>query len=178
MHKAINFILFQLGWFGIAFSADAQLPWIATGIAGAVLAVHLSFAARPCVEWKLALSAGLLGLLLDSLLTAAGLLKFSSGQWADWIAPHWIAALWMMFATLLNSSLSWLKGHYGLAAALGAIAGPLAYLGGAELGALVLTQPPLASLTGVAVAWLVAMPTLVFFTRTWDGVTPMLEHGP
>jgi hypothetical protein len=178
MAKFPNFLLFQLGWLGVAFSAAADLPWIATAVALLVLGLNLAFCARPSEEAKLALGAGALGLILDSLLTAAGLLRFESGQWVGWLAPHWIVALWLMFATLLNSSLDWLKGRYVLAALLGAAAGPVAYWGGARLGALSLAAPSWTSLTAVALVWLIAMPALLRLANRWDGVHPEPQPTP
>lgn len=173
----INFALFQSGWFGVVLSGAAKEPVLATGIAGAVLIVHLFYAPRPAPELRLALMAGGLGLILDSLLMGLGLLGFSSGQWVPWAAPHWIVAMWMMFATTLNSSLSWLKGRFGLAAALGAMAGPLAYFGGARLGAVELHDTLGFSLLGVALAWLVAMPLLAWLAQRFDGISPESEQS-
>lgn len=167
----VNFVLFQFGWFGVVLSGAAKQPGLATGIAGAVLIVHLSYARRILPELKLALMAGALGLVLDSALTGLGLLRFDSGQWVSWAAPPWIVAMWMMFATTLNSSLSWLKGRFGLAALLGAIAGPLAYFGGAKFGAVQLPEGPVLSLLGVALAWLIAMPLLAWIAQHFDGVS-------
>ena len=173
----INFALFQLGWFGVVLSGAAEEPGLATGIAGAVLIVHLFAARRPVPELKLALMAGALGLLLDSLLTGLGLLRFASGQWVAWAAPLWIVAMWMMFSTTLNSSLGWMKGRFGLAALLGALAGPLAYFGGAKLGAVGLHDTLAFSLLGIALAWLIAMPLLVWLAEHFDGLSAKRDEA-
>ena len=44
--------------------------------------------------------------------------------------------LWVNFAMTLNVSLGRLRGKYLLAGILGAFGGPMAYYGGAELGAM------------------------------------------
>ena len=66
---------------------------------------------------------------------AAGWLEYPSGILLSNTAPHWIVAMWVLFASTLNVSLRWLRGRWALATLLGAVAGPLAYYGGAGLGA-------------------------------------------
>jgi hypothetical protein len=44
------------------------------------------------------------------------------GVFAPGVAPVWIVAMWALFATTLNVSMSWLKGRPWLAAAFGATA--------------------------------------------------------
>ena len=131
--------------------------------------MHLYRAARPTAELALILVSGLLGLGADSLLTGMGLLQFPSGQLHPQVAPYWMAALWMAFATTFNVSLRWLKPRLGLAALLGMIAGPLAYYGGAKLGGVTFSALP-AGLIGVAGVWTLAMPLLLILAVHWDGM--------
>ncbi|MEI2783115.1 MAG: DUF2878 family protein [Candidatus Competibacter sp.] len=53
---------------------------------------------------------------------------------------------------------------------LGAVAGPLAYYGGAKLGGVSFGQP-LAGLIGVAGVWTLAMPLLLVMANRWNGMT-------
>ena len=46
------------------------------------------------------------------------------------IAPFWMLALWIAFATTLNHSMRWLMHRPVVAAIGGAVFGPLAYLAG------------------------------------------------
>ena len=50
------------------------------------------------------------------------------------LAPYWIVALWMLFATTLNVTFRWLQPRPALAAALGAVFGPVSYIAGAAVG--------------------------------------------
>jgi hypothetical protein len=71
---------------------------------------------------------------------------------------------WYVIAATLNVSMAWLRGRYLLAAIFGAIGGPLAYYGGAELGA----TEALPSLNGIlilALGWGVMTPLLVWLAR-------------
>jgi hypothetical protein len=163
-----NFIAFQLGWFAIVLSAAHGLPWAGSAAALAIVAWHLRCAARPGAELVLMLAAAAVGALWDSLLAALGLVEFPNGTIVAGTAPYWMVALWMLFATTLNQSLAWLKRGLPLAAALGAIGGPLAYLGGARLGALVFVEQS-AALAALAVGWAVLTPLLVALARRYDG---------
>lgn len=165
----INFIAFQMAWFACVLGGAHGWPWLGVVITAAIIALHLYRATRPTLELALILVSGLLGFGADSLLTGMGLLQFPSGQLYPQLAPYWMAALWMAFATTFNVSLRWLKPRLGLAALLGMIAGPLAYYGGAKLGGVAFSEP-LAALIGVAGVWTLAMPLLLMLATRWDGM--------
>jgi hypothetical protein len=67
--------------------------------------------------------------------------------------------LWVNQATTLNSCLTWLRGRYLAGALFGAVGGPLAYLGGAKLGAASL--PSSSGLVVLGITWAGAFPALL-----------------
>ncbi len=172
----LNFIAFQIGWFACVWGAAHDMAVAGTVVAALVVALHLFCAARPGEELKLVAAAILIGALLDSAVLATGVLQFHTGAFIAGVAPHWILALWALFATTLNVSLSWLRGRWLLAAVLGAIAGPLSYWGGAKLGAVVLVQP-LPAVVAMAIEWAIAMPLLMRLAQRFDGVRPPIANG-
>jgi Protein of unknown function (DUF2878) len=105
----------------------------------------------------------LIGFLAESAMLAAGLVTYGPQSHV----PLWIVGLWPNFAIALNHSLSWLKPRLALSAALGAIAGPAAYLGGARLGALELVGP-VSALAALALVWGAALPLLLALSREAD----------
>lgn len=164
-----NLVAFQIGWFACVLGAAHGWPWAGTALAAAAVAWHAARAARPVRELKLVAAAVLIGALWDSTLTITGWLAFTSGALIAGAAPHWILAMWALFATTLNVSLNWLKGRWLTAALLGAIAGPLAYLAGARLGAVVLVEPA-AALIALGIGWALITPLLLMLARRYDGV--------
>ena len=168
MPMIANFIAFQLGWFAVALGAAHGWPWAGTAAVLAIVAWHLRHAARPRAELVLVLSAAGIGALWDSALAALGLVVFPNGMLVEGTAPHWMIALWMLFATTLNVSLGWLKRSLLLAAAFGAVGGPLAYLAGAKLGALAIPQP-VPAIAALALGWAVLTPLLLIVARRYDG---------
>ena len=172
-----NFLVFQIGWFACVLGGANGLPWVGTGIAVAIVAWHLTRAVRPKQELLLVLSAAAIGALFDSLLVALGWLAYPSGTLIAGTAPHWIVALWMLFAITLNLSLAWLKRHLLVAVLFGAVGGPLAYLGGAKLGALSFVAPTPA-LIALAVGWALFTPVLVNLSLRFDGFVTRLDAAP
>ena len=165
-----NIVLFQAGWFACVLSAAHGQPWIGTGVAAAVVAWHTLRAARPAEEIKLIAIAVLIGAVGDSLLVMLGWIAYPSGTLIAGAAPHWILALWALFATTLNVSLRWLKQRLLIAALLGAVCGPLSYWAAARLGAAAFVNP-MAVVIALAVGWALIMPALMMLTRYFDGVS-------
>jgi len=172
-----NFLVFQIGWFACVLGGASGLPWVGTGIALAIVTWHLTRAMRPKQELLLVLSAAGIGLVFDSLLVALGWLAYPSGTLVAGTAPHWIVALWMLFAITLNLSLAWLKRRLLVAVLFGAIGGPLAYLGGAKLGALSFVAPT-PGLIALAVGWALLTPALVMLSLRFDGFVSRLDAAP
>lgn len=166
-----NIVLFQIGWFACVLGAAHGLAWLGSLTALVIAGLHLAAARRPACELRLLLIVAALGFAWDSATAAGGLVTYGAGSLLPAMAPHWMVALWLVFATTLNVSLRWLRGRAGLAALLGAVGGPLAYYGGARLGALSLPDP----LTGLAVqalAWGLLMPLVMHLAGRFDGVAP------
>jgi hypothetical protein len=168
-----NFIGFQVGWLACVLGAAYGLAWAGTTVALAIVGWHLAQALRPRAELMLVLITATLGATFDSVLTALGWVHFPHGTLLTGAAPHWMVALWMLFATTLNVSLRWLKRSALLAALFGLIGGPLAYLGGAKLGAVVFVEQRAALLT-LAIGWMLLTPLLLRVARRFDGFTPLL----
>lgn len=173
MAALLNFVAFQIGWFACVLGGAHQTPMLGTSIALTLVVFHLARAAGPAAELKLILAAAGIGIALDSTLMLFGFTIFTSGTWLPGIAPHWMVALWMIYATTLNVSLRWLKERMALAIVFGAIGGPLAYWAGAKLGALRL-EPLAPALVAIGVAWAAAMWLLIRLARRFDGVTAPL----
>jgi hypothetical protein len=164
-----NFAAFQIGWFACVLGAAHDLPWAGTIVAAVIIVTHAFSAARPLEELKLVAFAFLIGLAWDSGLVTLGWLDFKSGYLIYHMAPHWILALWALFAITLNVSLAWLKERLLTAAVLGAIAGPLAYWGGVRLGAVTFAEPMPAAIA-LAAGWALFTPVLALLARRYDGI--------
>jgi hypothetical protein len=161
MGRLLNFSMFYLGWFACVLGAAREHLWLGPVVVSAILLTHLAMTSNRQREARLVLLTGLFGFMVDTLQASVGLYAFTHTSALPWLCPPWMVALWIVFATTLNSSMAWLTGRYGLAAALGALCGPLSYAAGARLGAIALSANTLVSLVGIAFVWALAMPALL-----------------
>jgi Protein of unknown function (DUF2878) len=163
-----NFFAFQLGWFACVLGGAWHYPFAGAAVALAILAWHLSTALDRSDELKLILCAGAIGWLFDTALLQTGWVSFNDGALHPGTAPIWMVTLWMLFASTFNVSMSWIKSKLILAALLGAAGGPIAYLGGAGLGAMQFhDQQP--ALIALAIGWATATPLLAMLANRLNG---------
>jgi hypothetical protein len=174
MNMLINFAAFQIGWFSSVLGAAQQMPWLGPVAFLLVLAIHLRFARRPQVEIGLVITCGVIGLVFDSVLVAAGWVTYPSGLFNELLAPYWIVTMWMLFGTTLNLSMGWLKGRPLLAALLGAVGGPASYVAGQKLGGIVFLEF-VPAIIALAIGWAVFMPILMALAERFDGMSDKLE---
>lgn len=167
-NRYANFIASQLGWWACVLGGASS--WSMAGTALVVIAImrHIMFAARPLEEAKLIVATTLIGAVFDTALIQCGWIEFDHGVFIEGFAPHWMLALWALFATTFNISLAWLKSRLALAVVLGAGIGPLTYWGGARLGAAELLQP-LPLFSALAIGWALVIPALMLLARRYDG---------
>ena len=156
----VNLASVHVGWFSCVLGAARGKPWVGPVVVLALVVLHLLLSRSREKDAGILIVAGLLGFALDGAATSAGVLSFPPGSGIAWIAPLWMAALWINLATALNLGLRVLQGRYLLALGIGAAAGPLAYGSGASVGALSLGYSW--SLVVVGAEWALALPFLVW----------------
>lgn len=173
MTNTLNFGAYYAVWILTILAASAGHPWIATAIPACGVLWHLERCGFHAGETRLTWAALAVGLLVDNALTAAGLCAFDATT-GPLPVPLWMTGLWPAFAATLRHALRWLLGRPALAALLGGLGGPLAYLGGQSFGAITLPHEAL-SLLGVGVAYAAAVPLLA---RIAARDLPALEDAP
>ena len=113
--------------------------------------------------------SGATGFLIESAMVIAGLIRFSAHWPMESMAPAWMVALWVAFGASLPSFADKLGVHrLKMAATLGAVAGPLAYLAGGRLGALQLVGSVSLSLPVISAVWATVMAGLVALYARFD----------
>ena len=170
LRAIVNFVGFQSVWFLSLFGAGTHRSWLGAVALAVFTAWHFRSAHNPRAELVLVAIAGMVGLVVDTIFIQTHLLAYAEPLPFAAVAPYWILGMWINFALTLNGSMRWLHGRYWLAAALGAIGGPLAYAAGVKLGAAVLLAGDVVVYGVLAVAWAIAVPLLVRTTvwvNTW-----------
>lgn len=170
--SVVNYILFQAGWFACVLGAGNGIPMLGPMVVAIAVLVHLGQAGQPRREAALILVCAALGLVFDSLLLATGWIGYPNGSWVPGFAPYWIVALWVIFGTTLNLSMSWMHGRSWLAFLMGVIGGPLSYLAGQKLGAINLVDT-IGALSALAIGWGLMMPVLVKLSLRFNGFQPI-----
>lgn len=156
-----NFLGFQSVWFLSLFGAAHQKAWLGPLALAAFTLWHFRASPNPRGDLLLVAIACVVGLVVDTTFIQMHLLAYAEPLPSAAVAPYWIIGMWINFALTLNGSMSWLHGRYLLAALLGAIGGPLAYVAGIQLGAAELLRGETVVYGVLAVAWAVAVPFLV-----------------
>ncbi len=160
-----NVVLYYAGWLACVYGA-AHDAWSTGAIIGlSLVIVHLGLSREPGIEVRLMLPVVIIGVSVDSLQTALGLLVFDTGQPLPWLAPLWIGVMWMLFSATLRYAFYPFTGRLRLSALLGAFGGPAAFWAGHRLGAVEFHAVPGLSLAVLALIWSALFPTLMFLAR-------------
>lgn len=155
--KLYNFAAFQAGWFACVLGGAAGRGWLGVAVVAALVAIHLNAARERRGEWKLVACSIPLGLAVNTALQTTGAVVAPGPA----TGPLWLLALWPLFATLFNESMSWMRGRYALGVAFGAVGAPLSYWAGERAGALDLHDRALVWIPLVVLTWGAAMLVLL-----------------
>lgn len=166
----INVLGFQLGWWACILGVGSPLEVPSMVLALGLVAWHVARISHPLPELTLAGVSLVLGVLTDSVLQACGVIDFYGWHLGP-LSPFWLWALWLLFAMTLNASLAFLqRWPLWVSALLGVLFGPLTYHAGVALGAAAMADRTVATLW-IGAAWLLALPLLVFFARSFSHTT-------
>ena len=171
-----NFVVFEAAWFACILGVAHGQPLWGTGAVAAAIAWHVAISARPATELALVAILCVIGLVAESSVVAQGRVAYPAGQPVAWLAPYWMVALWGEFGIALNVTLRWLKRRPLLAVVLGAVFGPLSFLGGVRLGGARFVDEPAALIT-LACMWAVLMPLVMWISDRFDGVATPPAHA-
>jgi hypothetical protein len=168
------FVTCQAAWFVAVYGGARGSAIPALLCAAVLLSWHLLRAAKPLAEARIVALVTTVGWTWDSLVAQTGWLAYPGHAIGTVHAPLWIAALWALFSIQLNVVFTWLRGRWWLAAALGAVGGPMSFRAGAALGAVRFAHPE-AAICALAAGWAILMPAAVWVASRWDGVAGPLE---
>ena len=161
MRAVVNFVAFQAGWFACVLGAAHGHPWLGSIAVLLVFALHLALAPDPWAQVRLALVAVAIGFVLETALLASGVARYAEPGPYPVLPPVWILAMWVLLATLLDSSLAWLQKRLWLAVLFAGVGAPMSYAGGARLGGMEIAEPLWRSFAVMGVLWAVAFPALL-----------------
>jgi hypothetical protein len=164
MALLVNFIGFQVGWFACVLGAANDKELLGMIIALGVIIYHVATQGGSRKEIKLVLVAVAIGLLWETWVLNLDILRYPSHPDALFWAPTWLIMMWALFATTINLSMGWLKGRWVLSVFMGAVFGPLAFIGGERLGAVVFLDSTISIIT-LSAGWGLLMPLLLWIAE-------------
>jgi hypothetical protein len=175
-----NVVGFHLVWFLSLYGAGRGQAWLGAAVLLPFVGWHLRSGVAWRAELAVAAAAALTGFLADSLFAQTGILRYAAPWPVPGLAPAWIVVMWINFALTLNVALRWLRGRGVLAAVLGGLGGPFAYIAGVRLDAATLAAAPVMAYAVIALVWAVAVPALVAVAagaaRRWPDRLAVMER--
>ncbi len=137
MRTLTNAVLFQLTWFGCVLGgANGQAWWGSIPLAGLLLfSVRQPYVLADTITVACLIAVGVS---LELIWIDQGILMYPL---LERLLPEWIPMLWAGVALTINHSLAWFKRYPLSGAALAAVAAPICYLSGQQLGAVVVPVP-------------------------------------
>jgi len=147
-----NLVFFNTLWLACVIGRDDFL-WLSAPLL--VIYAGLLLKAGK-IQFVQLLIPATIGLAVDGAMVIGGLLTFDSAL----LLPLWLMLLWVNFSITLGLALRWLERHFWLCSLAGAIAFPLNYSVGEQLGAVTYTAPYPLVITLMASIWAIGLPLL------------------
>ena len=171
--QAINYALYQVGWLACVLGAASLRPWTGCLIAAILVGLHLALSLDRSREVRLVVLATVVGIAVEVVQITSGTYRFASGTIIEALPPGWLMAMWAQFATTFRFSLRSVMTKPIRAALFGAAGGPVAFLAGERLGAVILLPPLVPGLLRLSISWALA---LVVFSTVVRRITPEPEQ--
>jgi hypothetical protein len=175
MKFLFNFLGYEAVWFAAVIGAGRGFWWPSV-VAAAIFAIsHTAIVARTpaerSVDLRLLAVALALGVAVDGGLAWSGSIDYAADVPAlpPGGAPLWILAMWAAFALTLRHSLGVFMRKPQLALLVGAVFGPLAYLGaGRGWNAATFAEPIWQPIAFLAIGWGASMLALALLAGRWS----------
>lgn len=166
MKIIFNVIGFKLSWIACVLGSVSGYTYLGPAIMVTYVTINTILFGIQRNEILFLLLAALIGTLIDTVKASTGFISYAGG-YADinWIAPLWITALWLGFAATLHHSLGWLKENALLAFFMGAVFGPLAYIGGSKIGGITLNYSLPVTILFLSILWGSIIPSLYLLSK-------------
>ena len=179
----INAVGYQIVWFAAIIGAGRGLWWPGLIAAAIFILQHIAIGNRHAsgrvIDLRLLAVAIVIGTLLDGTVARSGLADYAGDAVTlpSGGAPLWILAMWASFALTLRHSMFVLIKRPPIAFVVGAVFGPLAYLGaGRAWSAVILNAPQWQPLAALSFGWGVALLVLALLVRHWSASLKMPVH--
>ncbi len=163
LDRIISTGLFYLGWILSLREAAEGNPFYGLMVVIFIMAYHLYKSSHRKADGFLIFLVILLGPISDIVYAKVGLLKYNS-QDIQWLPPLWLFFLWGLFAANVHL-FTWMKKHWLLAVAFGAIGAPVSYMSAIRLGGADLLMPFPYLFIIVGGVWAFFLPAVIWLSH-------------
>lgn len=161
-----NLFRYQLTWLATVLGAAHGKTDLGAFIGFLMIVLHFKKCHHLLAEYKTVFTTLFIGALWELFLVKQQWVVYQ-GVSPITLVPIWILILWTAFGTTLNGCLGWFKNHLGWAFLFGAAGGPLAWYGGAALGALTVPDPRVGYAV-IGMGWAFMMPLLSYLAHYYS----------
>ena len=166
LEKIFNAAGFQGVWWLCVLGALWGVQYLGPIAMLIFIAIHMLIIGKGKNELLFLFLIACIGTIVDSIKLTSGFISYMGGyETIKIIAPLWITAMWVGFASTINHSLGWVHGRYLIAIMLGVIFGPLSYILGVKLQALTFNYSVIASSIILAIVWGTAIPLMYLLSN-------------
>jgi len=165
-----NILGFKVCWWACVLGSVSNQKYSGPLLVIIYLFIHLYIISDELrqSEILLLLFAGIFGTFVDTIFLNLNLLSYE-GSYSNitYIAPLWITAMWVGFTATLNHAFKKIIDKYFIQFVLGLIFGPLAYITGNGLGAIIFNPEYNQNLILfiIAIAWGLSFPLLCWISN-------------
>lgn len=165
----INFFVFYVAWWSMLISHWKGMPILGWIVFAIVMAIHfLKVSINKKKDAKEVLVIALVGILLDTGLTQAGILTFTNTLY-NILPPPWLMGIWILFATTISYSFILIRNKILAQVIVGGFFAPVSYITGAKFGLLALYQPFPTYYAIHGACWLVFFPLCFYISKKLKG---------
>ncbi len=161
----IDLVGFKVCWVATVISASTRWWWCGPAAVALWLLIYLSKSPLPRREALLILIGAAVGVSWDCASVSLGFLRPAHADTLTWPFVATFLALWANFGTTLRICFRWCWRRLPVAAVLGALAGPVSYLVGERLGAVMLGENRVLSLAVITAEYAILFPAWLFAAR-------------
>jgi hypothetical protein len=168
LRTIIQIVLFQAAWFLSILGAAYGLVWLGPAFVAVLLLMRLKTSRRPVCDVCFFTACASIGFLIDTSFIATGIFTPAVFFFPPPLGQPWNIFLWINFALVMDTALSWFRNRPLFQSLLGAFGGPAAHIGAMFFGAVTLGKPIVMTLVVLTVVWAAVIPVLFAILESVD----------
>jgi len=176
--RLVNAALYQAGWFACVLAAADGRGAAGAAVAAGLVAVQVVLSGDRRRDLGAMTGALGLGAAMEAGQIALGTYAQLGGAPPAVLPPTWLLLLWVNFGTTFRYGLRPVLARVWSAALFGAAGGPIAFVAGEGLRAVVLRRPLATSLAALVTGWALALALVAIWRRLDAGTPPPRYRWP